>query len=357
MKLQREQALQAHLTSQQQALLQQVLQLNKLTTALEAEAKYSEAELQAEAAWSMLEKMKQELSPTVIPKTVEIEVLNNLGKMARILGKYETAQRHYLKAITLARAAGATQHRVLLSLLNELAIVCKYWGKFTEGEQIYQYILKTSCQHYGEQNSFVATVYHNLAGLEHARHRYERAEQLARKSYELHLQVFGKEHPNTIADGAALGSILQGLGKWSEAIPLFERAITFFEQPAYFNPYEVALNLNNLAASLQAKQAFPEAEQTYRRALSLKQDLFGKEHIDVAITLNNLALILKLQGQIQEARSMLEQALVIFENTVGTQHPKTLLCQKNISCTGFSPVVDTVGELHNSPLRARCKSK
>jgi tetratricopeptide (TPR) repeat protein len=330
MKVEYDQTLEANLISDYQALIQQVLQFNELMTALEAEAKYSEAAIQAKAAWSALETAKQQFPPFTIPTALEIQVLNNLGRMARILGEYETAQQYYLKAIDLARSAGITYYCILLSLLNGLAIVCKYWGKFEEGEQLYQIVLRTLLQQYGEQNAFVATIYHNLAGLEYARSRCDRAEPYARKSYELHLQLFGKEHPDAIADGAALGSILHGLGKWDEAIPLFETAITFFEQPTRFNPYEVAVNLNNLAASLQAKQALPQAEQAYRRALSIKQDLFGKDHVDVALTLNNLALLLKQQGEIQTARSMLEDALSIFDKTLGSEHPKTLLCLKNL---------------------------
>ncbi|QLE54618.1 tetratricopeptide repeat protein [Nostoc sp. TCL26-01] len=319
------------LNLEQHSLLEKVIQLNSLANRLESQTKYNEALTKAQAALESLEVAKQNLSPVSSLIDIEIQVLANTGKITRILGNYSSAEQYYLKAINLAQSQRIEQHSILLSMLNDLAVVYKYWGKFDAGEQIYQTLLNTLIKQYGEQSHFVATIYHNYAGLEHSRFNYEKAEPLARKSYEIRQNVCGKEHPDTIADGAALGSILHGLGKWDEAVKLFEKAITFFDNPSNYQPYEVAVNLNNLAASLQAKGEFLPAEKAYRRALSIKKTVFGDEHPDIAVTLNNLAILLKEQEQRPEAKSILKEALRIFEKTVGSQHPQTILCKKNIS--------------------------
>jgi tetratricopeptide (TPR) repeat protein len=132
------------------------------------------------------------------------------------------------------------------------------------------------------------------------------------------VQLLGKEHADTIASKAALGCILHGLGRWNEAIELFQEAIDFFARPSHRNSYEVARNLNNLAAAhIQVKVELQAAEKAYRRALDIKKKLLGTTHTEVAITLNNLAMLLKEKGKIPEAKKMLEQALIFFRKKPG----------------------------------------
>ena len=71
--------------------------------------------------------------------------------------------------------------------------------------------------------------YHNLAGFHPAQHDYRTAEPYARISYQLHIELLGPQHHQTIADGAALASILHRLKQWDEAIARFEAAIAIFD--------------------------------------------------------------------------------------------------------------------------------
>nr|MDJ0572383.1 tetratricopeptide repeat protein [Pleurocapsa sp. MO_192.B19] len=216
-------------------------------------------------------------------------------------------------------------------LANYLAIVYKYWGKFDAAESLYLETLATLKQQHGIKHPDVATIYHNLAGLNHARGDYATAETWARQSYQLHLELFGAQHPQTIADGAAFGSILHGLEQWDDAIAHFKTAITFFEEQFGSMHYDVALNLNNLAASEQARGNLSAAEQAYRRALDIKAHVLGKSHPELAITLNNLASVLKQKGEIEAAKIFFERAREIFATTLGEEHPNTKVCLDNIN--------------------------
>ncbi len=308
------------------SLPEQVSWQNRLATILEAQARYDEASTYVQAVLSSLEAAKEQLSLSA-GSSLELATLANLGRIERILGHYAQAEQIYLRGIHLAESQGLTHQPRWGNLVNELAILYKYWGKFDAAEQLYQYLLSAFIEQYGEHHFKVATIYHNLAGLEHSRRCYSVAEPLARKSYQLHVELLGKQHPKTIADGAALGSILHGLKQWDEAISLFEQAIAFFEQR--LEHYEVAINLNNLAASLQAKGELQQAEPAYRRALALKQKLFGEEHPDIGISLNNLAVLLKQSGKTNQVQELFAQALIIFEKTLGADHPNTRLCRAN----------------------------
>ena len=82
---------------------------------------------------------------------------------------------------------------------------------------------------------------------------------------------------------------------------MYRRALAIFERILGPEHYEIAINLNNLAALYQARGETSEAEALYRRALAIKEKLLGPAHPDVAMTLNNLAVLLKSQGRHQQA--------------------------------------------------------
>ncbi|MDJ0903747.1 MAG: tetratricopeptide repeat protein [Xenococcus sp. MO_188.B8] len=318
------------LPSSEQGQIVQVSLQNRLASILEAQSRYPQALTAVHSAQKILESIKASISPA-IAISLDITNLSSLGTLQRIQGNYAEAEQNYQRAIELIETQGTEEYQSKkIQLANNLAIVYKYWGKFEAAENLYQNTLASLKQQHGNHHPDVASIYHNLAGLNHAREDYETAETWARQSYQLHLELFGAQHPKTIADGAALGSILHGLEQWDEAITYFKTAITFFEERFGSIHYDVALNLNNLAASLQAKGDLSQAEQAYRRALEIKTQILGESHPELAITLNNLASVLKQSGKIEEAKSFFEQARAIFATTLGEDHPNVKICQDNI---------------------------
>ena len=324
------------LPSSEQGYILQISLQNRLASLLEAQSRYEKALTIIHDAAKILNQIQTSIDPN-IALSLEITTMTSLGTLQRIQSNYAEAERTYQKAIKLIETQGTEQYQdKKTSLANNLAIVYKYWGKFDAAESLYQDTLATLQQRHGNHHPDIATIYHNLAGLNHARGDYKTAETWARQSYQLHLELFGTQHPKTIADGAALGSILHGLEQWDEAIEHFQTAITFFEEKFGSIHYDVALNLNNLAASEQAKGNLTAAEKSYRRALKIKTQILGASHPELAITLNNLALVLKQREKTAEAKSFFEQARAIFATTLGEDHPNVQICLDNIASLDLS---------------------
>ena len=59
----------------------------------------------------------------------------------------------------------------------------------------------------------------------------------------------------------------------------------------------VATSLNNLAALYESQGRYTEAEPLYIKALEMNKKLLGAEHPDVATSLNNLAALYETQGR------------------------------------------------------------
>ncbi len=110
------------------SLPEQVSWQNRLATIKEAQARYDEASTYVQAALSSLEAAKKQLSNSTAI-SLELATLNNLGTYERILGHYAQAEQTYLRGIHLAESQGLTHQQLWLKLVNDLAIVYKYWGK------------------------------------------------------------------------------------------------------------------------------------------------------------------------------------------------------------------------------------
>jgi tetratricopeptide (TPR) repeat protein len=91
--------------------------------------------------------------------------------------------------------------------------------------------------------------------------------------------------------------------------------------------YEIAVNLNNLAAIHQARGEHAEAERLYLRTLEIKAKVLGAEHPDLAMTFHNLASLFAALGRSAEARALFRHALAIFERALGPEHPHCLVCR------------------------------
>jgi tetratricopeptide (TPR) repeat protein len=69
---------------------------------------------------------------------------------------------------------------------------------------------------------------------------------------------------------------------------------------------------------------YSEAEPLYKRALAIKEEKLGHDHPDTATSLNNLAALYKNQGKYSEAEPLYKRALAIREQKLGHNHPDTV---------------------------------
>ena len=84
-----------------------------------------------------------------------------------------------------------------------------------------------------------------------------------------------------------------------------------------------ATGLNNLAKLYRAQGRFKEAEPLSQRALTIREQQLGTSHPNIATSLNNLAELYRAQGKLREAEPLLQRTLSIYEQALGTEHPTT----------------------------------
>ena len=117
------------------------------------------------------------------------------------------------------------------------------------------------------------------------------------------------------------------ISTWAVCERLLNQAYTCAElikQCGFAFP-QAALLLNATGVYLLERARYTDAEPLFERALAIREKALGAEHPDVAAALNNLAALYRDQGQYAEAEPLFERALAIKEKALGAEHPNVAM--------------------------------
>jgi CHAT domain-containing protein/Tfp pilus assembly protein PilF len=112
-------------------------------------------------------------------------------------------------------------------------------------------------------------------------------------------------------------------GKYTEAIPLAERALSFAEKTIGTDPVATADSANNLAELYRAEGDYARAEPLYLRAVAINLKVRGQEHRVTATSLDNLAELYRDKGDYERAVPFSQLALDIRKRVLGPGHLET----------------------------------
>jgi tetratricopeptide (TPR) repeat protein len=155
------------------------------------------------------------------------------------------------------------------------------------------------------------------------RGRYLEALPLYQRALTVREQELGPTHPSTAISLNNLAELYRRQGKDAEALPLYQRALAIYEQELGPTHPNTATSLNNLALLYKSQGKYAEALPLYQRALAIDEQAYGPNHPDVATDLNNLAGLYRSQGKDAEALPLYQRALAIKEQELGPTHPST----------------------------------
>jgi tetratricopeptide (TPR) repeat protein len=191
-------------------------------------------------------------------------------------------------------------------------------------------------------------VYLNAAGkLSWTLGHYPESEKLLKRALELREKSLKPDDPDIGQSLNNLALLYEVQEKYSEAEPLFRRALAIWEKSEH---PDVVASLNNLAALYYAQGRYGEAEPLYRRALAILEKT--PEHPKLAVCLDNLAVLYRVQGRYGESEPLHQRALAIGEKALGPEHPDVATCLKN-----YAALLKKVGRgAEAEPLEARAKA-
>ena len=251
---------------------------------------YQEAEAAARRSTQILDRLEHLLDPETHAALVPRAALA-LGRSLREQGRYEEAATHLRRALAECERIHGAADPETASYLDEYGILCKYWGRYDEGEGCYRKALKIQEDRFGPESPETATIYHNLGGICHARGDFARGEPLAHTAYRIRRMALGADHPDTVADEVAWAGLLDGCERYDESVPIYVRALDFYER--HFGPehFEVAAVLNNLGMARAAQGNTSLTRLHLERCVAIKRKLFAAGHPELQLSEANLRTI------------------------------------------------------------------
>lgn len=262
--------------------------------------------------------------PTESRQLILLRALGLLGTALRQQGAYAEAEPPLVRAVDLAESMPERPERAA-GAWNNLGVLCKFAGWFDRGADAYQRALDRAhtVADPVARDLTAATILHNVGGLDHARGRFADAEEPSRRAWEIRRAHLDEDDPAVLADAVAYAAVLDGLGRYAESRPIYERALAVYER--IFGPehYETASTLHNLALVERAEGRLERAAGLARRAYAIKVKLLGRNHPDTALSAMNLASF----GP-PDASSLLAEALPALESALAPDHPHIARCRQ-----------------------------
>ena len=153
--------------------------------------------------------------------------------------------------------------------------------------------------------------------------QYQEAVEPAENALRLAEKIFTEEEDQERLATSLfrLGSIYRKLGRYAEAEPLYKRCVTIREELWGRDSLDVARVLNPLAHNYYEQGQYDEAEPLYKRVLAVREKTLTPDNPKVTRSLNRLANVYKFQGEYAKAEPLYKRALGILEKT-GVDHQK-----------------------------------
>ena len=222
--------------------------------------------------------------------------------------------------------------------LNRLGLRCKVLGQYERGRAYYRRALAMIGGDTGPNRAAVATLYHNLAGVEHGLGSFASAVVLARRGIAIQLARPDADRREVAADLIALAAILDAQHD-AAAERCFLRGLRLLHPCRTGDGREIALGLGGLGALHVAGGRYRRGMRLLQRSITRAQAAAGGADPALAVTLNNFALACERLGRPKLAQSALDRALGILEPVLGPDHPSTVACRANATRMATRPEV------------------
>ncbi|XP_068752126.1 uncharacterized protein [Montipora capricornis] len=128
-----------------------------------------------------------------------------------------------------------------------------------------------------------------------------------------------------------LGHIHHRMGDLEQAKEYHDRALAIRIEKLGSQHIDVASSYNNIATLLRDQGDLEQAKEYLDRALAIRIEKLGSEHIDVASSYNNIASVLRAQGDLGQAKAYHNRALAIRIEKLGSQHIDVASSYNNIA--------------------------
>lgn len=245
---------------------------------------------------------------------VTTDVRVALGRMHRVLGQGSEAVRQGRLAYETSRQARGMTDSLTLLAGTQYGMSLLRNGQIPQADSLYRALLPRLRQGRARPALHFSLLSHYGEVLRY-RSRLDSAEALLQESLDWYDRM---AQPDTTLLSTALSNlagVYRRQGRLEEAEQTYRRALTLAEENSTEErELSIAILTNNLANVQRQRGNIDASEQMFRRALDLSTTLFGEDSPNVAAILTNLSRVLSLQGDLQEADRLSARAVALHRD-------------------------------------------
>lgn len=178
--------------------------------------------------------------------------------------------------------------RLTVHELNARGLACKAAGRYAEGRAHYDRALSLLERQPHPDPDALATLYHNLGGIEHARGDYAAGEAFARRGLALREALAPADPPAVAVDRVALGALLDGQRRYAESEPLYRAANRVLRRSPEAGAHDLAVALHDLRSMYVLRGRVERGRRLLEQAPAIKWRVLGSGHPSLDVTLHNL---------------------------------------------------------------------
>ncbi|MGD8537776.1 MAG: serine/threonine-protein kinase [Candidatus Aminicenantes bacterium] len=231
--------------------------------------------------------------------------LTNLAILYQKMGNLEESKSFYEQSLTVMEKAYGQDNPDVAKSLNNLALLYIDMGNRLQAEKLLNRALRIMEEYFGPENIQVVQSLLYLGFLYQSTERYNKAEQVYSRALIIREKEWGLKHPNLAEILNGLGHVLNKMHQYGRAEKHLLRALDICEKNPGSNPYALADSLHNLGAlyfrGLGEKE---KAEDYYKRALELEEEVYGKDSREIKETIGDYADLLRELGRADEAKTL-----------------------------------------------------
>ncbi|CAM9419352.1 unnamed protein product [Scytosiphon promiscuus] len=251
-----------------------------------------------------------------------------VGHLFDLQGKFDHAERLYVKAIAVGEEALGRDHQSIAVWVNNRAELLRTQGKYAEAEPLYERCRTITEQALGPEHPMFAKMLKNWAGMLKSLGKHEKADLLYVRAIEIEEKTLGPDHPDLAVSLNNRAGLLKAQGKYEEAGVLYDTTQKIFEKSLGQDHPKVAIVVNNRAALLQSQDKYTEAGALHRRAIEIGEASLGFDHPDLAASLKQWACLFGSLGENAGSKPRMRRSLHAEEIAVSSESVVAALLRK-----------------------------
>ncbi len=198
--------------------------------------------------------------PSVSKQIEHWDKFSQSAEQALTRGEYVVAENYWYKALLIAEKLDEQDTRYAYSL-DRIAHVMIQQAKYDQSEPLLKRSIDLKLKMFGKNHVSVAASLNNLAKLYYFEARYDQAAGSSREFIEVCRNTLGPDHPDLIRGVHNLATIYHMQGKYSEAEEQYKSALAYCEKTlGKEDPIHIAL-LRSYASLLKTTHREAEADR------------------------------------------------------------------------------------------------